>query len=151
METQEKYYTPTIEEFYIGQEIELHNVDNYKADYSKNENFPIKAIVTQLTNYPTVWVKSLKTENTYEVYPFMIEFKHLDREDIESLGWEWGDARPQNCFRYKGEPINKMREQLYLVFLYQNVCIYEEKNVFFNGKLKNKSELKRLMGQLGIL
>lgn len=70
-----KYYTPDVEDLFIGYECELLSVDKPW----------IKGIYPEiLTLCPTLRkFKSdhLKLENTF------IRTKYLDKEDIESLGW----------------------------------------------------------------
>ena len=88
------YYTATIKELSINQEVYLLDTDNYKAEYSEGDIYPMLVTITQLTDYPTIWVKTKGTNKgfkTYEVYPDQIGLKYLDQSDIESLGWKLSD------------------------------------------------------------
>jgi hypothetical protein len=114
-----KYYTPEIEEFHVGFEYE-----NYYNDIWHSKEFGESAdTLRHLTDYPN-------------------RVKHLDREDIESLGgvhdtgdcYDFGERWMVSWFSHDGR-----------------VEIYDEENENgFSGTIKNKSELKKLLKQLGI-
>ena len=64
----EKYYTPTIEELNVNQEVYLLDTGNYKTSYSEGDIYPMLVIITQLTDYPVIWVKTKGNEKGYKVY-----------------------------------------------------------------------------------
>ena len=113
-----KYYTPELHEFF---------------DKFEYESFDI------------IWKKEIFDFRDLdviddEIREGKIRVKHLDREDIESLGWEykkddlgyWDFCRGNNRLQFFPE---------------------KEKNVsiFMNSyKIKNKSELRKLMQMLNI-
>lgn len=85
-----------------------------------------------------------------------LRVKHLDREDIETLDWE---CKLFDQSYNSGEFI--INNKYILIFnLIDSFCIIKhinfpdhvEKNIIsiFQGTIKNKSELKKLMVQLGI-
>jgi hypothetical protein len=71
------YYTPELEEFHVGFEIELLNIENSQwGKYTITESDLLDA-----THYESSALKHI-LEDEYRV-------KYLDREDIESLGWDY--------------------------------------------------------------
>ena len=119
-----KYYTPTIEEFHVGFEYEYEN----RGSLYDKEN----------------WVKAtggIESQSPRErhIAEGKIRVKHLDREDIESLGW-----------RYQEDSGKYVLETDVTYFWMEefgkNSFVVDE--TFFI--IKNKSELKKLMQQLRI-
>lgn len=127
-----KYYTPSIEEFHAGFEYEMYN--GYRW-------------ITQ--EFPNPWFRDsvmggFKTlekalENNF------IRAKYIDQQDIESLGWEhdieeWyslGDFSLCHCPE--------------LTTISDDSGWYEQNRVFFQGTIRNKSELKQIMHMTGII
>jgi len=126
MEKESKYYTPSIEEFHVGFEFECTtspNKDDWYHDVIRN------------------------VDDMCEVFSYSkARVKYLDREDIESLGFEYqGDF--DSWERYSSEK--------YLIATSGNdtdnfITIETQGNTLFIGTIKNKSELKVLLKQLGI-
>lgn len=138
MTSEKKYYEPTVEEFHVGFEFESH-IDNGlipKQLYEEGQEW--KATAWQVGDF-------FKTDK-----PKGLRVKHLDREDIESLGWE-----------FQGKNSYMFDKKYWLIFEPNNGHIsieegdvigdFQDSEFLFQGKLKNKSELKRLMAQLGII
>lgn len=128
-----KYYTPEIEEFHIGFEYEW-------LDDEKEDPTWIKA-----TTPTAIEIKG------YEDIVYGLRVKYLDREDIEELGFiELG----QEDYYLHGDLNNLRIEKLH----HKDIpCFYRinydnedigSTNLFVS--IKNKSELKRLMKQLGL-
>ncbi len=140
-----KYYNPEIEEFNVGFEFE----SNYlKVDWAK---------------------QTLKLEEMAHFYDSYIldasslEFrvKYLDREDIEDLGWNYtedssagdGNIRWFDSYTIKGG-FYKLNSFGHIPSIGDNLCdkviIFSQggENIIFEGKIKNKSELKKLLKQL---
>ena len=130
-----KYYTPTIEEFHVGLEVEL---------------LGSKLVIENIHDI------ELALENPVRV-------KHLDREDIESLGF---DKTFKNEFGIEYLFYENKDYQYCLYHSEKNVIIFRaDKNVswmfppsfseayrpIFSGTIKNKSELKRVLKQVGVL
>jgi hypothetical protein len=137
MEKENKYYTPSIDEFHVGfkyQELDSNDVWVDKVFYSLLLDFNI--------NY--------------------VRVKYLDKEDIESLGFKYvknnenifsGDGK-SILFKYNVDQYSKyellMFEKNNQVWI--NLVHEPTKMVipYFKGIIKNKSELKKLMKQLNI-
>lgn len=126
-----KYYTPEISEFHVGFECEVYH------HYSESEGFD-KEVYDELT---PIWYNRVKYK--------LVMVKYLDREDIESLGWEFQKQYPGL------EEINFEKDDLILDYDLESnyLRIYwtgQGDVTRFSGFIKNKSELRRLMGWLGI-
>tara|TARA_R110000765_G_scaffold26628_8_gene64947 strand:+ start:1074 stop:1544 length:471 start_codon:yes stop_codon:yes gene_type:complete len=155
---QKTYYTPKIEEFHVGFEFEV-------LMYYKND-----PVWIDRTFCNTDSVQSIEMSHSKDSF----RVKHLDREDIESFS---KTDFPEVKFEYdnNSEPIPSrdgkylcptayaLDDQLHsgeLWMLYH----YEEDNMvwieyikdcggmgyIFKGIVNNKSELKRILKQLGI-
>jgi len=131
-----KYYTPEIEEFHVG--FEYYLIDNNGNPTEKKE----------------VFNKNLMLLFTKETL-----VKYLDRDDIESLGWEHDQTTKDGAVFYIGHLMSEKQWMLTAENArkgndYTKISIIEVNNsVFensFSGTVKNKSELRRLMKQLGI-
>jgi hypothetical protein len=129
MKEENKYYQPTIEEFHVGFE--------YEAMMIHEDRF-LKHIVEEL-NHITGFSP-----------PTEIRVKHLDQEDIESFGWfhdenecyydgNWGDIA-----LYHSDGERKVR-----IVAYPHSPI--KSSILFNGTIRNKSELKRVLIQIGMI
>jgi hypothetical protein len=125
-----KYYSPKIEELHIGFECEI--------DQSEiNKNFKWCEYVIG-TDYETITIARAVSE----VNKNGIRIKYLDRQDIESFGFKLFENMPSR-FHY-----NKYE----LDVDYLNVIRIEyDCNYIFKGRIKNKSELKKLLIQLEII
>ena len=128
METN-KYYTPNLEEFCIGFEFE----DSYgDGEYAKNS-------IDQL-NVKDVISSFLEKE-------VCIRVKYLDSEDIENLGFSQMqlpcDYVKNNYILYYN--VNKNRVRIL------DLDIVNEGNAVFNGIIRNKSELKRILKMIGAI
>ena len=127
-----KYYTPEIEEFHVGFEYEITNGYEWvKKIFSKED---LKSFLyEQLEN-------GINQQH--------IRVKYLDKEDIESLGWS--DYIPPQEYNHVWKKGN------FWISVWFNNEIPKVritfKNLFFlfDGNIKNKSELKKLMQQLQI-
>ncbi len=136
MSEQDKFYTPTIEDFHVGFECEIFENEKW------NNHTLHKGDLNGLFYYKTLHQNNLRV-------------KYLDQQDLESLGWNFEGKN--------GFTINKK----FWLDLYDkdkfscNIHIeegsslgtfeMEEVDTLFHGTIKNKSELKKLMQQLGIL
>lgn len=143
----EKYYTPDISEFHVGFEFEYLLPLFRKGETPDWVNFNWKSPFGLLLTERCISIGgiTIKTEN--------IHVKYLDKEDIESLGWKWsendmhfeiGDYVLSGQYAYQNVEIEQYHED------WPNggfTSWYEKK---FYGKIKNKSELKKLMEQLQI-
>lgn len=141
--TMKKYYTPDITEFYVEFEFEYRN--NSANEWVRYDDFRVGDI--QRMNNQT---------HQYRV-------KHLDREDIESLGFKESSSFGYNTFKREivsGDNSDEYKicyisddEPTSVVVLKANkawVLGTSKWNPIFRGTIKNKSELKKLLKQLGI-
>jgi len=149
-ETKE-FYTPNLEEFHVGFEYDaldgfLDGTLKSTSDY-RNSKWN-KNIVTNLNDLPFIdrALTGMNAENGLKG----ITVKNLDRDDIEDLGWSLNQSTPDGSKCYK-----LLDYILYFLPKLKRVCLKkfnEEGNtdVLFYGNLKNKSELRKLMQQIGI-
>jgi len=129
-----KYYTPSIEELYVGFEYERLN---YNTGMFEEVKHPCDYIDW---NMKQIQFKiHIKKEE--------IRVKYLDQKDIESLGWILDNKK-----------INYKLSDYYLQHYNNQIRIYTSldlsKGTYNNEiwlNIKNKSELKKLMQQLNII
>lgn len=135
-----KYYTPEIDEFYVGVECETNEDGEW-------EYYRIKKYTSLLE-----LDKLLKLGG--------VRVKYLDKEDIESLGWKtpihslkvFGEGieyyfKCQNGDNYwlrMDEFVNGSKIKIH------NGIDWEDNHIYADFKIKNKAELKKLMKQIGI-
>jgi hypothetical protein len=136
------YYTPTIEEFYVGFEFELKDYLEYQID--KDVHVLNRGWDKQVVTF------DFFTKN--KLMPYFLEstrVKYLDQSDIESLGWVDGERYGVSglVFNYGDKNDNW---QIYTQYDTQFYAIYSITGIIFQGFIKNKSELKKLMQQLDI-
>ena len=125
-----KYYLPKIEELHIGFECEID-----QSEINKNFKWCEYVIGTDYENITIARAVSEVNKNGIRV-------KYLDRQDIESFGFKLFENMPSR-FHY-----NKYE----LDVDYLNVIRIEyDCNYIFKGRIKNKSELKKLLIQLEII
>lgn len=132
-----KYYTPTIEEFHPG--FELEEKLKHEKDWSKR--------VVGLENNLD-WLNR-------EVNAGFIRAKHLDREDIESLGFMLFTTVNFMTYTFPNRDVKKDRVG-YNMHVYKDIMSITiqrstHENTLFRGVIKNKSELKRVLTQIGVL
>lgn len=157
MNEQNKYYTPSIEEFHVGFEYEI--LDYNSTDFGKN---PDKAIWNKRKlKYEDIFSgykenSQFETVNSY-LLTEDIRVKYLDKEDIESLGWE-AQFPKNDLFNIRPDRANADLYQMdYDCFFREKnegvgieICNVNENYIIFSGKIKNKSELKKVMEMIGI-
>jgi hypothetical protein len=122
-----KYYTPTREEFHIGFEYQyLPNSMVYEED--------------------GIW------EGKGEGLDFLfkhnkVQVKYLDREDIESLGFEKSVVMIKSFIH----PTEFIGIQLWQgeVVIYTKFGMFDREEQVFKGTIKNKSELKKVLKMIG--
>jgi hypothetical protein len=141
----EKYYTPEIEEFHVGFEYQsMWGLEGINAE----------------------WHDEIYSEkNSIEHLIDSIRVKYLDKKDIESFGF--GDLKKSVCNWYLLEGVFEDGFASYGVWKYIRLqhdvernkvairayeySLQEEEVVLFQGSIRNKSELKRLLKQLNII
>lgn len=131
-----KYYIPSIEEFHVGFEYEI--TDGYEW---------VKKIFSH-DDFNTFLYKQLYNAITQE----LVRVKYLDKEDIESLGWN--SIMKKNDLSTDTEYFLQKENIIFTLIHYNKIGITIYKNntlgYIFKGTIKNKSELKVLLKQLGI-
>jgi len=142
-----KYYTPTIEEFHIGFEYETYELyetpNRWKINIFGEEHMELDYIVFLLMEHPD-----------------MIRVKYLDKEDIESLGFTQSNLNEEiflkevnkyNLLNNVTIGLNYRKEfnHLFVFYVPDQKARPAGVNIFI-GYIKNKSELKVLLKQLGI-
>jgi hypothetical protein len=141
---QSKYYTPKVEELHPGMEVEWYfPLDDPKPP--NEEEWCKKMGVDVGTPY---WGKVICDTNLSIIKDHLekgiIRVKHLDKEDIESLGWVWDED-------VDGVPAFDLND---FELLWKWGKLIELKTpigvTIFIGTIRNKSELKRVMEMVGI-
>lgn len=125
-----KYYTPELEEFHIGFQFE-YNSEIFE-DWKKCDNADLEDC------YHAIQDISQNLETKYRV-------KILDKEDIESLGFE--EVESGIYMKDKTKFVKYVLDTRSSRFSIRN-SIYNE--CWFYGTIKNKSELIRILKQLQI-
>lgn len=133
----EKYYIPAIEEFRPGFEYEITSGYEWvKKTFSKKD------------------LKSFLYENLENgINQGYIRVKYLDKEDIESLGFEVF-GKGNNTFQIKKDTSYLLHLSTNKVYIYKDIEKPRKSDAtitIFEGKIKNKSELKILLQQLEII
>lgn len=131
-----KYYTPRPYEFHIGFEFE--------SNYLEKDWVKKKLIIEDIAYF----------FDSYILDASALEFrvKYLDKEDIESLGWEFknkelGILVNTLVFNKKKYSLHYERGN-YGIYILINDDYSDYRH--FSGTIKNKSELKKLMQMLNI-
>jgi hypothetical protein len=126
-----KYYTPSIEEFYVGFECEIYDDDDKTWDLVYVDTQPGLCNITGLD--------------------LDIRVKYLDKSDIEDLGFThigalWFESKELDCRirKWKGLEIDIYHDWS------RNDGEHTDHYKVFRGTIKNKSELKILLKQLNI-
>lgn len=139
MTDEEKYYTPELTEFHLGFEFEYF----YDNKWCTHIFGKLKFIHKELDQYEDELMK---------VCHAICRVKYLDREDVESCMWMLDEAASDAQFtKYYDE--DKGRELVYCQSIGKYKILsfeYLEKDTLFFGVIKNKSELKKIMQQIGI-
>lgn len=135
VEMKNKYYTPKIEEFHVGFEYE-------RKSLSFEKKFTKGIIYAKFDN--GIWDANIDFELSMLLDgAFEYRVKYLDKEDIESLELK--------CIienQYIKDDITLLIDSDYFIQIIKDH--YNEDAYLFQGTIKNKSELKKLLKQLGI-
>ena len=135
----DKYYTPEIEEFYIGFEYEYEDINE--------------------SGSTTSWYKTVIKENECYIIDQHLKYsddlnlrvKYLSKEDIESLGWK---GQESNSVYFTKDNYRLVH---WITSDGRDINIFEkydggtqEECLIRKAKVKNKSELIKLLKQLNI-
>lgn len=141
-----KYYTPTIEEFHVGFEYEV-----YEPDYGG----PVELEYCWKQNTFESYTFDSEIETIDGEMPFeagivekRLRVKYLDKEDIESLGF--GGYIPPHEYDHTWAKAPYVLKAWFHHEVPVVRILYSPNTILFHGEIKNKSELKVLLKQLGI-
>lgn len=128
-----KYYTPTIEEFHIGFEFEILTENKYWE-------------TTYIGKYELNTIAANINSNFKDYY----RVKYLDKEDIESFGFSnvIGDIYFLKVGKLFPVKLQQLEYNKIIIFYPE---YFNRGEILFQGIIKNKSELKVLLKQLSIL
>lgn len=134
----DKYYTPSIEEFHVGFRYQSH-VDPRTDNGWDDEEVDRHSII-----YP------LKVDSDVDY-----RVKYLDDDDIEELGWEKCGKKSfklLKSFKLDSGYLYETEYNLILVDRAKSIIELQDSNgnTLFNGKIKNYNELKKIMEWTGI-
>jgi len=142
----DKYYTPSIEEFHIGFIFEGYNTTSNYPNNDEWVEFKLELGLSEQWNRIEDYINNNQ-----------IRIKYLDNEDIKDLGYlidEWFISKGRYGGTYKiklsdigfGKKISIYTKD----FVRDGSGNYEELCIIYRLSIKNKSELKVLLKQLGI-
>lgn len=145
-----KYYTPTIEEFHVGFEYEMKRSfgDGTVKSQEEFDSAEWEKEITTLSGDP--YIHRALTGKNAENNRCGIRVKYLDREDIESLGWQSILMDSFKSFWYNSFYLDITENQGHKWDVSIFTMDEEHSQYHFLGTIKNKSELKKLMQQLNI-
>jgi len=142
MEKENKYYIPLTDEFHENFEFEYNEYDENKDEYTDN------------------WIKTkfdirsgLGHDLNHQLHENQIRVKYLDKSDLESLGFKLiSEEKKQysHWCKFKKDKIElhvQLNEKYFPRLLNMNGDYIGNLRI----KIKNKSELKKLMKQLNII
>lgn len=133
-----KYYTPSIDEFHVGFEYEI-------GDWIDTANGVEYAYKEYIIERPEQ-IKSI----SQLIIDDSVRVKCLDREDIESLGFEHDQSTKDGSYFYSGTLITENQWCINLKDFIVDIYDINGKSDFrFNGFVRNKSELKRILKMIG--
>ena len=164
----DKYYTPTIEEFHVGFEFEFRQMRyNFEGDVNEDVESNMwvseKVFKEDLTEDPER-NRNFGHNDWFNVFRFPIRVKYLDKEDIENLGFEVMGGQMISGGRIDCQKEYKDPRGVYdkamltftpsknwvIIAVGDDETSFHDWNTLFAGTIKNKSELRRLLKQLGI-
>lgn len=144
-----KYYTPSIEELYIGFECEItwDRTATRQSGYYGIET--VEDVYWYNQKLELLHIQEFQDKDS-QYSKFDIRVKYLDKEDIESLGFEYrhsGKRIISNTFYHSENGL-----ELYHNLEENEVVISHINNgLLFVGKIKNKSELVRILNMVGVI
>lgn len=132
-----KYYTPTIEQFYVG------------FEYQEQDIAPVEWVESKFTQY-----HQLEDIAKY-IEKKEVRVKYLDYQDVISEGWEQTSKMTQPQFFTKDKyRLVLYNENFIRIFNSQSnvkMCLNKDnEEQLFCGTIRNKSELRMVMKLIGI-
>lgn len=135
----DKYYTPEMEEFHVG--FECESTYCLIRDSGSKEEW-VKYIFNEEN------ISYLLDAYVQDAYSTEFRVKYLDKKDIESCGWkddENGFFRKEN---FQLLTTDYSHFTIYRIYYKQGG--HRDDRIIFDGILKNISELKIILKQIGI-
>lgn len=148
-QNKELYYIPDLSEFHIDFE--------YEFDYTTLLDYEVKG---------RTWGKVTLTENILEIgqdgdiedeNPFYkpmkcFRVKYLDKEDIESLGFKSVniDYKVHDIFILNNFKLYLSNKDAFNICKFVTIETINKSRIRFHGLVQNKSELKKLLIQIGV-
>ncbi len=139
------YYTPTIDEFHVGFEYEVKSTftdGTVKTQQDFEDNEWVKKI-SDVGDSP--YIERALTGRNAENGICGIRVKYLDQQDVESLGWV---NTADNKFILKDTLDTTLEFATNEHGIW--ILIKDDGYQHFSGKIKNKSELIKIMFLLGV-
>jgi len=146
-----KYYIPSLEEFHVGFEFEYRD-EHYEGrelfQRAKIESDCVLRLIDDKSEDNYCEYDHFLSNIKYDIEHGDIRVKYLDKEDIENFGFKESHFSNINNAFYKKDfyTLNQNNCKIIISFNDNGNNI-----VLFNGIIKNKSELKRLLTQLQII
>ena len=139
----DKYYIPDISEFHVG----------FEFEYTKDDGTLIKSTDFNFSFYNDD--TDTVTEVEGKIKEKSIRVKYLDREDIEECGFNETsneDMADNNGYLFTKEDKDFITAWIELRFWTNSKRVQIKKidGIVFDGIIKNKSEFKRILKQVGI-
>ena len=125
MKEESKYYTPTIEEFHVGFEYEVQQLEELYGSITYTEEYA-----------------SFDYEFGDDINLERVRVKLLDKEDIESLGFIESHYSNINQAFYKFKDYTLYQDRTKVVVFFND---NGNNIVKFNGTIKSKSELQQIL------
>ena len=137
---EEKYYTPQIEEFYVG----------FEYEYLSIEDKWIKDKFNSIKPQDEEQMPFILIERTLKKCSTDLRVKYLDKEDIEECKFKYISS-----LFYSKEDFFKINDRYELYYNYNkyNCKIDDTDNndsILFDGTIKNKSELIKILQMVNI-
>jgi len=137
--SKELYYTPELEEFHVGFEFEFRGCPTLEKEWKKRKYSPYPK-----DNPDSFYYALTLMDSEY------FRVKYLDKQDIEECGFNEISTNKylkpyKNMFHHIFIDVTEFRKVkiIYHPFMRSG-------HTLFYGEIKNKSELKKLLKQLGI-
>ena len=164
-----KYYVPEISEFYVGFEFEYRDPawegrEEFQPCVVKDsQTLRFTTNLNSIDGFNEVDFEHLLSNIEYEIAHNNIRVKYLDTSDIEEEGFKFV-GKEEYLFEkdideyshlevdFDPEELTIVITELYQAKLTARILHREtrEYNVLFNGKIKNKSEFKKVLKMLDI-
>ncbi len=160
--SKEKYYVPSIEEFHVGFEYEANPI---VANAAHIEGINIDNFLLNPEKYPKVeygWLGWELITAGGELNLKLIEarmrrnklrVKHLDRDDIESMGFIMGsfEVTSSKIMLYRGNIQIQIDEEDIAEVQIARYKGLDKIDQLFHGTVRNRSELSVILKQIGVV